>query len=225
MSDHPTPDVCPYCHQRAVVPIVFGFPGPELWEESERGDVLLGGCVIYPGRPERGCRACGWEEDRLDRFRESQLKRFTAAVLEVRAHKQTSGWMTYFFPQIAGIAELHGDTTPPEFAEYLIRDMDEAVAYLSDQELAERYLYFVDNVASYITAQSLEPRKALVDIFGEPDSRKFISSITLFYTAALEMPMGVELTTIHGILVTIEKLFNAGVPPCEDTFTVLATSE
>jgi hypothetical protein len=48
------PRRCPTCGAPAV-PIVYGLPGPELWEASERGEVILGGCVIIPENPSHGC--------------------------------------------------------------------------------------------------------------------------------------------------------------------------
>lgn len=49
---------CPSCGA-ATVPIVYGYPGADLWEASERGEVVLGGCMVYDGRPTRRCPACG----------------------------------------------------------------------------------------------------------------------------------------------------------------------
>jgi hypothetical protein len=54
---------CPRCGALAVVPIVYGMPLPELFEMAERGEVLLGGCTIWPDQPERGCVECGWPDD------------------------------------------------------------------------------------------------------------------------------------------------------------------
>jgi len=33
-----------------MAPVVYGLPGPELWERAERGEVILGGCVPEPVR-------------------------------------------------------------------------------------------------------------------------------------------------------------------------------
>ena len=47
-----------------LVPIVWGYPGPDVIEESDRGTVALGGCVLpAPGDPHpvKACRDCGWE--------------------------------------------------------------------------------------------------------------------------------------------------------------------
>jgi len=41
------------------VRIVYGLPGPEMFEAAERGEILLGGCVIGPDSPTTGCPACG----------------------------------------------------------------------------------------------------------------------------------------------------------------------
>lgn len=54
---------CRRCGGR-LVPIIWGYPGPDLFEESTRGTVALGGCVLpTPGEPHpvKACRACGWE--------------------------------------------------------------------------------------------------------------------------------------------------------------------
>lgn len=42
-----------------MVPIVYGFPGPEMWDAAERGEIVLGGCVMSPfPEPTRSC-SCG----------------------------------------------------------------------------------------------------------------------------------------------------------------------
>jgi hypothetical protein len=52
------PRVCPDCGG-AVLPVVFGFPGPELFEAAERGEILLGGCCMEGDGPVRECNGCG----------------------------------------------------------------------------------------------------------------------------------------------------------------------
>ena len=46
---------CPTCGQK-MVPIVYGLPGPELFERAERGEIILGGCMPEPTR--WGCAHC-----------------------------------------------------------------------------------------------------------------------------------------------------------------------
>ena len=51
---------CPVCHVKEGVDIVYGFPSDELIEASERGEVALGGCVLWGGGedPKRQCLSC-----------------------------------------------------------------------------------------------------------------------------------------------------------------------
>ena len=58
------PKTCPACHQRTLVELVFGMPGPELFEAAEQGELVLGGCCITPGlacdSPDLTCTTCNW---------------------------------------------------------------------------------------------------------------------------------------------------------------------
>ncbi len=49
---------CPEC-EHAVVPVMFGMPGPEMVEEEQRGEIVLGGCVVDGDDPVWACSACG----------------------------------------------------------------------------------------------------------------------------------------------------------------------
>ena len=57
---------CPRCAKGKLVPIVYGLPGGELVEQFQRGEVMLGGCVVEQsfdgsitwGAPELGCAGC-----------------------------------------------------------------------------------------------------------------------------------------------------------------------
>jgi len=50
---------CPHCGSQRCVRVAYGMPGPELQEQAERGEVVLGGCVVWEGQPEWACTACG----------------------------------------------------------------------------------------------------------------------------------------------------------------------
>lgn len=54
---------CPKCKSDSVVPIIYGYPGPELWKEEEKGNVKLGGCEFIVGgfMPDRFCKECKYE--------------------------------------------------------------------------------------------------------------------------------------------------------------------
>jgi hypothetical protein len=54
------PDVCPQCGSGRLVAIAYGYPGPEMMAAAERGEVLLGGCVVSEEMPLDGCADCNW---------------------------------------------------------------------------------------------------------------------------------------------------------------------
>src|SRR5688500_4004440 len=51
-------DRCPHCSNETAVPILYGY---RFFEEEnvERGDVVLGGCVVERNDPHAACRTCG----------------------------------------------------------------------------------------------------------------------------------------------------------------------
>jgi len=53
------PRKCPECDSQDVIPIRYGFPGPEMMEDSFAGKIALGGCVIGFGNPHWHCKKCG----------------------------------------------------------------------------------------------------------------------------------------------------------------------
>ncbi len=63
-----TNTTCPRCGSQAVLPIVYGYPGPELTEESIAGEVALGGCMVGPDSPDRLCRNCSYRWLELERL-------------------------------------------------------------------------------------------------------------------------------------------------------------
>ena len=51
---------CPACGATDSIPVVYGLPGGDLFEAQDRGEVALGGCVIWEDwSPDHQCRACG----------------------------------------------------------------------------------------------------------------------------------------------------------------------
>lgn len=51
---------CPDCGGR-LIPILWGYPGPEMLEKANRGEVFLGGCVLPMNNPDYHCTGCGHE--------------------------------------------------------------------------------------------------------------------------------------------------------------------
>lgn len=56
--------VCPTCGG-AGVPIAYGLPGPEMSGAAERGEIVLGGCVVWDDQPTHECPSHHrWQEVR-----------------------------------------------------------------------------------------------------------------------------------------------------------------
>ncbi len=53
------PPRCPVCGSDQVVPIVYGLPSWELGQAAERGEIVLGGCIITDHAPKWHCLDCG----------------------------------------------------------------------------------------------------------------------------------------------------------------------
>src|SRR5687767_2349581 len=50
---------CPHCGEPLkLVPIVFGYPTEQTFEQPRRGEVALGGCGVSDNDPEFACAAC-----------------------------------------------------------------------------------------------------------------------------------------------------------------------
>lgn len=52
--------ICPWCSSDDVRPIVYGYPSEEATDAEERGEVILGGCLVSEGQPEWVCIKCRW---------------------------------------------------------------------------------------------------------------------------------------------------------------------
>lgn len=48
---------CPDCGGE-LIPIVWGYPNPEMFQKAERGEIFLGGCVLPPNNPNYHCKNC-----------------------------------------------------------------------------------------------------------------------------------------------------------------------
>lgn len=56
------PSACPRCAAEAVVPVVWGMPGPDDFERAARGEIALGGCCVHDeveGAASWACSECG----------------------------------------------------------------------------------------------------------------------------------------------------------------------
>ncbi len=108
----------------------------------------------------------------LNRFHEKSGA-FEVAKRELLQGRKWSHWMWYMFPQIDGLA--YSDMSKY----YSIKNLEEAKAFLDDQELGGHLIELCK-----ILLQMLESDPLYV--FGDPDFLKLKSSMTLFSIAAPE---------------------------------------
>jgi len=109
----------------------------------------------------------------LERFVDAQRPVYDTVLRELRAGRKRSHWMWFIFPQIAGLGH---SAMAQRFA---LSSLDEAAAYLAHPVLGPRLRECAALVAG------IEGR-SIAEIFGDPDDRKFRSSMTLFAQAAPE---------------------------------------
>ncbi|XXX75544.1 hypothetical protein WMF30_48630 [Sorangium sp. So ce134] len=93
MSELRRPDACPACASPRILRIFYGLPLPETMALVERGEALLGGCIICAGQPDWECSRCRhrWHDpqdparQRVDAFLEELASRqFSPPVPELR---------------------------------------------------------------------------------------------------------------------------------------------
>ena len=107
----------------------------------------------------------------LQRFVKAQDSAYGMVLTELRAGRKRSHWMWFIFPQLAGLG------SSPTAAQYAIRSLQEARAYLKHPVLGPR-------LAECVQAANAVQGRSAGDIFGYPDELKFRSSLTLFLMAA-----------------------------------------
>ena len=82
---------CPKCGVGRVIPIVYGYPGRKMFEQAQRGEIALGGCVIMPGQPHTTeCPICHFGRDeRLDDDFEQFLRGNPWSTIPVESSDET----------------------------------------------------------------------------------------------------------------------------------------
>ena len=102
-----------------------------------------------------------------DSFKIAQDSVYTDVISELKAGKKQSHWMWFIFPQITGLGSSSISLR------YAIPNLKSAKMYLDEQPLVSR----LEECTKLVLSHENIP---LVDIFGEIDSLKFRSSMTLF---------------------------------------------
>ena len=49
---------CPFCGKRHTIPIQYGMPTNEVFQDEQAGKIKLGGCIISKDNPNRYCKDC-----------------------------------------------------------------------------------------------------------------------------------------------------------------------
>jgi uncharacterized protein (DUF1810 family) len=126
-------------------------------------------------------------EDRfnLARFVDAQAPVYAAVEQELRAGRKTTHWMWFVFPQITGL----GHSAMAQ--RYAIQSRAEAAAYLAHPVLGPRLLAGV--------ALVLACGRTAHEVFGDPDTAKFHSCLTLFEAVGGEASVfGTALDRFYG---------------------------
>jgi uncharacterized protein (DUF1810 family) len=109
----------------------------------------------------------------LDRFVEAQSRVIEQVRAELRQGAKRGHWMWFIFPQIRGLG------SSPTAVHFAIASREEAAAYLKHPILGPRLIECTRLVLG-VKGRTSE------QIFGEIDSLKFRSSMTLFAEATLK---------------------------------------
>lgn len=106
----------------------------------------------------------------VERFLDAQKEYFNIALKELENGKKESHWMWFIFPQIKGL----GKSEKAKY--YEIKSLSELSCYIENQILMDNY----KKLCRVLLKSHIYDAK---QIFGEIDTLKLHSSITLFYLA------------------------------------------
>lgn len=115
------------------------------------------------------------------KFVTAQDRVYPQVLGELRAGRKTSHWMWFIFPQLAGLGTSDMART------YALAGLDEARAFAGHPVLGARLRECTQAVLLH-APDAAAPRD-LHTIFGSPDDKKFISSMTLFARALPDEPL------------------------------------
>jgi len=106
----------------------------------------------------------------LQRFVDAQSPVFEEVCSELQEGRKSGHWMWFIFPQIEGLGYS------PLARKFAISSREEAEAYLNHPILGPRLRHCTRLI-------TLAEGRSIDQIFGDPDDRKFHSSMTLFANA------------------------------------------
>lgn len=120
----------------------------------------------------------------IDRFIKIQERDYNKAYEEISAGYKKSHYMWYIFPQLAAL----GSTSTSKY--YGIKDLDEAKEYINNKYLRDNLI----NLCKVLLELGTNNPK---DIFGNIDSLKLRSSMTLFELVSDDEVFGLVLDKFY----------------------------
>ena len=120
----------------------------------------------------------------IDRFIKIQERDYNKAYEEISAGYKKSHYMWYIFPQLAAL----GSTSTSKY--YGIKDLDEAKEYINNKYLRDNLI----NICKVLLELGTNNPK---DIFGNIDSLKLRSSMTLFELVSDDEVFGLVLDKFY----------------------------
>ena len=130
--------ICPKCKSKNIIPIMYGYPAPDAVAAAERGEVELGGCMVYIDgcdMPDRFCKDCGHEWS---------MDHFVAEDITKIRFRYWSNW-GYFDPEAIKedqwAYEVYPDGTVKYYS-YPMRSrkvLDKDVAHISQEQVNDFY--------------------------------------------------------------------------------------
>ncbi len=110
---------------------------------------------------------------KLERFIEPSNLDYEIALKEIKNGKKKSHWIWYIFPQLKGLGNSYNSNY------YGIKDINEAKEYLNHIILGNRLIEITETLLNLNINDPIE-------IFGDIDSKKVNSCMTLFYYASFK---------------------------------------
>jgi uncharacterized protein (DUF1810 family) len=158
--------------------------------------------------------------ERFIRAQDSPHSGFAAARQELETDRKREHWIWYVFPQLVGL----GSSWNAEY--YGIAGAPEAISYLREPLLRRRLLEI-----TRVVANRLRQGCKLAYLMGsEIDTRKIVSSLTLFRTIAEKVSNGdPDAEELREIAALADEVLTTGAaqgyPPCAYTLEVLERAQ
>ncbi|HHT0592076.1 TPA: DUF1810 family protein [Legionella anisa] len=144
---------------------------------------------------------------------------FQLAYDELKAGSKQSHWIWYIFPQLK---QLGLSSIAQHFG---IVDFKEACDYLQNKELFQNY----DAITQLVEQQLKRKTPALILMNGDTDTKKLVSSLTLFREAASFLEHQGDISPNFAALAQrcdriLQETAKQGYPPCKHTLDFVASA-